>query len=285
MMEQKLSGNKVKLIALDMDGTLLDSNKDLSERNLEALNLAIKQGIKIIPSTGRPASGLPQKLLANPHIRYSICSNGAAIIDLKDKVVIHRKSLSRGMSLFLMDLLDDFDVHIDIFADGGITTEERSMRILGEFIIPPNMLPYIAETRNTVKDLKDYIRNNAEHIEKINLFFKTMAHRTKAIELLGGVAGIAVTSSLEVNLEINNIEADKGYGLIWLSEYLDISSKETMAIGDSSNDESMLKNAGIAVAMKNSTKDILALADYITSTNDEDGVAEAIEKFINIKES
>lgn len=285
MMEPKLSGRKVKLIALDMDGTLLDSKKDLSERNLEALNLAIKKGIKIIPSTGRPAAGLPQKLLANPHIRYSICSNGAAIIDLKNKVVIHRKSLSKGITLFLIDLLGAFDVHIDIFSDGGITTEERNMRRLGEFIIPPNMLPYIAETRNTVKDLKDYIKNGAEHIEKINLFFKSIAHRTKVMELLGGVAGIEVTSSLLVNLEINNKEANKGYGLRWLSEYLDISSKETMAIGDSSNDESMLKSAGIAVAMKNSTESIKTMADYITASNDEDGVAEAIEKLINRKES
>ena len=285
MMEQKLSGNKIKLIALDMDGTLLDSNKDLSERNLEALNLAIKKGIKIIPSTGRPAAGLPQKLLSNPHIRYSICSNGAAIIDLKNKAVIHRKSLSRGMTLFLIDLLGDFDVHVDIFADGGITTEEGNMRRLGEFIIPPNMLPYIAETRTTVKDLKSYVKDEAEHIEKVNLFFKSIAHRTKVTELLGGVAGIAITSSLQVNLEINNIEANKGYGLRWLSEYLDISSKETMAIGDSSNDESMLRTAGIAVAMKNSTDDIIALADYITDSNDEDGVEKAIKKFINEKES
>ncbi len=280
MMEQKLNGKKIKLIALDMDGTLLNSCKSLTHRNYEAIDQAIKRGIHVIPATGRPISGLPEKLVSHPKIQYAICSNGAAIVNLDSKRAIYNCSVTKEMAISIIELLSPLDIMIDIFADGKITTEAKNMKRLEDFIIPSNMLPYILDTRYTVEDIKEYIKNGAENIEKINMFFRDEIQRRKVIAELSDYPNILLSSALGVNLEVNNAKANKGHGIQWLSQYLKIDMEETMACGDSSNDESMLRTVGLAVAMGNSTVDIKSIADYITGTNDEDGVAEAIEAFI-----
>jgi Cof subfamily protein (haloacid dehalogenase superfamily) len=244
------------------------------------LNRALEKNINIVPATGRPLSGLPKELMSNNRIRYAICSNGASIMDIKTNEVIHHCILPKEKVISIVDMLSIIDPILDIFADGKIITEKRNFKRIDEFLIPDNMKRYIYDTRITVDNIIEYVNENVEHIEKINLFFRDIDQRKQVREKLDRIDGIAITSSLNNNMEVNNEKASKGEALLWLSSYLKLSKDQVMACGDSENDLSMLKSAGLGVAMGNASDEIKLIADYISSSNDEDGVAKAIEKYI-----
>lgn len=280
MMEPKQSGKNIRLVAVDLDGTLLSNDKTLSVMNEQVLNKAMKQGIIIVPATGRPATGLPKVLLENENIKYAICSNGATIMDLREKKAMFHCNLKQEIAIQIIETLRSLDPILDIFAEGKIFTEQRNMERLDNFLIPSNMISYIYETRNCVDDILDFIQSNELHIEKINLFFQNLDLRHKVEERLENISGISITSSLNNNMEINHMNANKGYGLKWLARYLGLHMEHVMACGDSNNDIEMLNAAGLAIAMGNGTDAIKRIADNVTLSNEESGVAVAIEKYI-----
>lgn len=280
MMEPKQSGKNIRLVAVDLDGTLLSNDKTLSVMNEQVLNKAMKQGIIIAPATGRPATGLPKVLLENENIKYAICSNGATIMDLREKKAMFHCNLKQEIAIQIIETLRSLDPILDIFAEGKIFTEQRNMERLDNFLIPSNMISYIYETRNCVDDILDFIQSNELHIEKINLFFQNLDLRHKVEERLENISGISITSSLNNNMEINHMNANKGYGLKWLARYLGLHMEHVMACGDSNNDIEMLNAAGLAIAMENGTDAIKRIADNVTLSNEESGVAVAIEKYI-----
>lgn len=280
MMEPKQSGKNIRLVAVDLDGTLLSNDKTLSVKNEQVLNKAIKQGVIIVPSTGRPATGLPKVLLENENIKYAICSNGATVMDLREKKVMFHCDLKKEIAIKIIETLRFLDPILDIFAEGKIFTEQRNMERLDNFLIPSNMIPYIYETRNCVDDILNFIQSNELHIEKINLFFQNLDSRHKVEERLENILGISITSSLNNNMEINHMNANKGYGLRRLARYLGLHMEHVMACGDSTNDIEMLDAAGLAIAMENGTDAIKRIADNVTLSNEESGVAVAIEKYI-----
>lgn len=279
-MEQKQNGKKILLVAIDMDGTLLSNDKTLSEKNMNAIDLAIKKGVIIVPATGRPMTGLPKALLENNNILYAICSNGAAVMDLKDKKVIFHSYLKKETIIGVIELLRPLDIILDIFADGKIFTEYKNMKMLDKYLIPANMIQYIYDTRTCVDDILEFAKSVQLNIEKINIFFRNMDTRSQAEEMLKNISEIFVTSSLNNNLEVNSINANKGCGLKRLSEYLGINMDQVMAMGDSDNDMDMLKAAGLAIAMENGTEDVKNIADHVTLSNEHSGAAAAIEKYV-----
>ena len=135
-------------------------------------------------------------------------------------------------------------------------------------------------TRDQVEDEIALVRDGQLSVEKINVFTADRKLRAMLWERLEGFEGLAVTSSLEYNLEINAAAATKGNGLLCLAEYLGLKPEQTMAFGDGSNDLSMIQAAGLGVAMENAMEILKQQADYITGSNQEDGVASAIEHFI-----
>ncbi len=280
MTEQKPNGRRIRLVALDMDGTLLAGDKTLSLVNKNAINRAIKEGIYIIPATGRPLAGLPEKLLENPGIKYAICSNGASILDIKKKEIIYRRDLKKETVLKIIENLRSFDIMPDIFAEGKIMAENRNMKRLSEFLIPPDMLSYIRDTRTCVDSIFQYAQETGDHIEKINLFFKSLEQRKIVEGRLREISGLTLTCSLNQNLEINDKGVNKGEGLKWLTGHLGLSMEQVMACGDSDNDIDMLKAAGLSVAMGNGSDAIKKMADVVTLSNEEDGVYYAMEKYI-----
>ena len=279
-MELKQSGRNIRLVAIDMDGTLLSNDKTLSVRNEQVINKVLNRGIFIVPATGRPVTGLPKVLLDNKSILYAICSNGAAIMDLNKNKVIFHCYLKQNITLQIIEALRPFDPILDIFAEGKIFTEQRNMKRLDNFLIPSNMIPYIYKTRTCVDDISDFLQLNELHIEKVNLFFQNLDLRHQVGEILKNISGISITSSLNNNMEINHMNANKGFALKWLASYLGLHMKQVMALGDSNNDMEMLNVAGLAIAMENGTDDIKRIADNVTSSNQESGVAVAIEKYV-----
>lgn len=201
-------------------------------------------------------------------------------MNLREMKVIYQNYLKTEMAIQLIKMLSPLDIIMDVFADGKIFTEYRNLKRLDKFMIPANMIKYIYNTRTCTEDIINLLQTNQLHIEKINMFFQNMDIRNKTEEMLKKVPEISVTSSLNSNMEINNNNANKGSGLRWLTKHLNLQMNQVMALGDSDNDMDMLKAAGLAVAMENGTAAIKSIADYVTLSNEENGVSEAIRMVI-----
>lgn len=270
----------VKLVAFDLDGTLLDSKKNISFRNLKALEDCAGRGIHIVPATGRTILGVPEAVKNLPGVRYAITLNGGVILDLRKPAVIDEQKLNSGVTLEILDIVSKYHVMYDAYIEGIGITESKFYDHLDDYDIPEEIQKLVRITRQMVPEIKAYIKERAVPVEKINLYFNDYREREEVRRIIGARKDVIVSSSMENNLEINAIGATKGEGLMRLVSYLGLTMAETMACGDGENDFNMIQMAGIGVAMKNSDDRLKLLADYVTDHNDEDGVARAIERFV-----
>lgn len=270
----------IKLIALDLDGTLLNSQKHLSPGNKEALRICAAQGIQIVPTTGRTVSGIPEELRAIPGIRYAITTNGAVIEDMKEEKALDTRMIPWEQAVEILRIVDHFRVMYDPYIDRRGITERRFYDHLSEYGLGDELQEMVRKTRDVHDNIIDYVEKSKKPVEKINLFFPEKEERTRARKVLETCEDLLITSSMPLNLELNAPGATKGAAITRLAAHLGLSQEQTMAMGDGENDFSMILAAGIGVAMRNGRPDLLKAADYITDTNDEDGVAAAIYHFV-----
>ena len=270
----------IKLIALDLDGTLLDSKKQLSEANRKALTECIQNGILIVPCTGRTADGIPSEIKDIDGIRYAIATNGAVIHDLKEGAVLDTRMLTWEKAMELLEFVDNYPVMYDPYIEGRGITEPKFFENLSDYCLTDALQDLVKKTRDLHPSIIDYVRNTRKPVEKINLFFPDMEGRARLRAELNKQADILVTSSISNNLEINALGASKGEAIHRLADLLGIDRAQTMAIGDGENDFTMIRMAGVGVAMKNASEELQAEANYVTETNDDDGVAAAIYRLV-----
>lgn len=270
----------IKLIALDLDGTLLDSKKNLSARNKEIIVECLKRGIYIVPNTGRTVIGIPGEILSIPGIRYAITTNGAVILDLQEDHVIDSRKLTTQKALELLLLADQQQAMYDCYIEGRGVSESKFLDHLDRYRISPELKDLVQKTRDLVPSILEYVKSYEGQIEKVNMFFADESERLEMRKKLAEVSDIIVSSSMPNNLEINAVGATKGEGILRLAEYLGLKPEQTMAFGDGENDFNMIQMAGCGVVMDNGDPELKKYADYITTSNDQDGVAEAIEKLV-----
>ncbi len=271
---------EIKLIALDLDGTLLDSQKRLSYRNETVLKECIRKGIWVVPCTGRIWGGVPEFLRDFPGIRYAITTNGAIIEDVKDQVILDAHKMSCELAMDILLMARQFHTMYDVYIGGHGYGEERFMDHMEEYGISPLLQKMVRSTRVAVPDVRAQIEKLGQPVEKINYFFGDMAERIRARDALNARGDVIVSSSFSNNLEINAQGATKGEAILRLAAHLGLEPEKTMGIGDGGNDVTMVKMAGIGVAMGNAEDSLKEIADYVTLTNDEDGVAAAIERLV-----
>lgn len=270
----------IGLIALDLDGTLLDSHKCLSERNRQALLRCAQMGIQIVPATGRAVDGIVSSVRELPGVNYAITTNGAAVADVANGRSLKRCTLSNDKALEIIDIIKTYNVMYDPYVEGRGISQPEFIEHMEEYGLSPVMQSMVLATRDVVPDIYRHVAECRKDVEKINIYVSNLEDREPLREKLSGVEGIVISSSLYNNLEINAEGATKGNALMWLAEYLGINCSKTMAFGDGENDITMLKAAGIGVAMENGLEEAKSAADEITLTNDKDGVAIAIERII-----
>lgn len=271
---------QIRLIAFDLDGTLLDDQKRLSENNIQALTECVRQGIQIVPATGRPADGIPKELRSIPGLRYAITTNGGAVMDLETGERLSQCVLSNEQALHILDIVKEYHVMYDPYVQGRGITQSSFFNHMDEFGISPEVQMLVRATRDVVPDIYQYMVETRNCAEKINVFLADLSDRDILRERLASVSGLAISSSMYNNLEINAQGATKGNALLWLADYLGIPREETMAFGDGENDIAMLTAAGTGVAMGNASEQIRKAADEVTLTNDQDGVAAAIRAWV-----
>lgn len=272
---------EIRLIAFDLDGTLLDDEKKLPERNRRALEACADRGIFLVPCTGRNKSGIPPEILTLRGIRYAVTLNGAGIEDLAAGENLGRCLLNSETALAIMDMAEEYPrIMYDAYIDGSGISEERFYDHLEDFAILPRIQELIRRTRRKVPDIREYIRSTNCSVDKVNMYFSDLKERELMRQHLMRFHDIFVSSSVYNNLEINGEGAEKGAAILRLAERLGVDRSEVMAFGDGENDYSMIEKAGIGVVMANGEERLKAAADYMTATNNESGVALALEKLI-----
>ena len=264
--------SKIKLVAMDLDNTLLDSNKQISEHTKEVLKEAIRQGVYIVPATGRIFKAIPEFLRNIEGVRYAVCCNGATVYDQYEEKIIYTNHLSVDVTLELFRILEKYHSTHDIYQNGQGYMEKRYLDHLSEYNVSGHLLKLVNDTRLPVDDLKKHLKENPLGIEKINAFFDNMKERSAAIKELTEKNIASVSSALDNNIELNQFGCDKGDGLKHLAKCLGLTMDEVMACGDAGNDTMMIKAAGTGVVMGNGREELKAI--------DEDGVAYAIEKLV-----
>ena len=270
----------IKLIALDLDGTLLNMEKKVPQGNYQALNECEKAGIQSVPATGRGVGGIPPMIRELPGANYAITTNGAVVADLKNNKAIKTCGLSNEMIQRILNIAKKYHSATDPFIDGRAITEPASIDHMDEFGLSPEMQKLIRDTREVVPNVMENVKTTGAEAEKVNIFMADLEEREVLRKELMAIPELSISSSMYNNLEVNAKGADKGSALLWLADYLGIDREETMSFGDGENDIPMIQAAGIGVAMENALDTVKAAADMITLKNDEDGVAAAIRKII-----
>lgn len=273
-------GWNIRLVALDLDGTLFNSQKIITPRTLAALRAALEQGVTVVPATGRPARGVPQELLALPGLRYALTSNGARVWDLARNAPVAEFLMEKRPTAEVLRILAEYDCTGDLLIDGHRVSAASQMDRMERYA-PPAMLNYMRASGTVVEDIQAYLEASPCLPEKVTSVFADNAQRAEAwrrIDALG--LGLEISSSLERNLEVNGPGVTKGKGLTALAGHLGLERGQLMACGDSGNDLAMLRAAGLGVAMGNAEPAVKQAAVWVTASNDEDGVALAVERFV-----
>lgn len=274
---------KYKLIAFDMDGTLLDDAKQIPQRNIDALFAAAERGCLIVPATGRMYSGLPP-VLHDERLRYHILINGALVYDSRKQQIIHEGNIPYAQAAALCRWLDELPVIYDCYIDNeGFMQANMHDGAEPFFEKSRNMYRYVMDTRTRVDRLADYMEQRKAPIQKMQIYFRPWQEDLRS-ELMEKIPkefeGFAATSSLPNNIELNSVEAGKDTGLAKLCAALGIDIKESLVFGDGSNDLGIIKAAGLGVAMENGEEHVKKAADAIAKSNNEAGVALFIEELI-----
>ncbi len=277
------SAKQIRLITLDLDGTLLNSDKQLTERNRRALYAAAKAGIAVVPATGRFYKGMPEVVRSLPFIRYCIIVNGAQVVDITTGEIIYSADIATEDAIAFFSYLDTLPVIYDCYIDGWGYMTGSMQELAGDYISNIHSLKMVRELRKPVPELKAYIRDGGYRLQKMQLFTKNdVPYRDRLVEeLTAKYPQYSVTTSLPNNIEINSRDADKGLALTALAKHLGLKNAQAMAFGDGLNDVAMLRAAGYGVAMGGGHPAALAAADICTADCDSDGVALVIEEMLN----
>ncbi len=278
--------NAVKLIALDLDGTLFNSQSQISAHNIDTIKKANEAGATVVISTGRPYSGLPFEQLKGSGIRFAITTNGSAIYEIESGKCLFEEAMDEDIILPILDFLLTKDIHMDAFIGGKGYTPVQCVAAGQKLANPPALKHYILNTRVRVDNLPLFIHENHLKVQKMTLNFypegDIFKDREEVRKYLESNPAVTTVSGGYNNLEFTRADVNKGVGLQKMAQLLDIPVAQTMAVGDTENDLAIIRAAGFGVAMGNATAAVKSAADYITTSNDEDGVAAAIAHFLRL---
>ena len=275
----------IKLVALDLDGTLFDNSSRISKRNLTAIRSITDTGIHVVISTGRPFEGIPFDQIKGTGINYAITANGSGIYEISTGKCLYENAMDEELVTPILNFLLTRDIHMDAFIGGKGYTPIQCVETAQKLTVPSSIKNYIITTRTRLDNILQFIHENQLKVQKMTLNFYpaadgTLIDRETVRKFLVSNPSITTVCGGYNNLEFTRADANKGVGLRKLAETLGVNPDATMAIGDTENDLAIIEAAGIGVAMGNATDAVKARADYVTTTNTKDGVAAAIEHFI-----
>lgn len=287
-----------KLVAIDLDGTLLNTYGQVSADNKVALKKLMQKGMQVILASGRSTTSV--KNIANDLGvgDYIICGNGSLIYDLKKEEIIYDKFIDKKKVLQIIQICEQNSIYYNIYTENMVIAKSLNNNVL--FYHQENASkPENKKTNiNLVQDIYQYIQQvQGENVLKItisdsnNIIFNGIIRKLRQIKNIDvlDVAHMSrkvIKSGTEDVLveyfytEITSKNVDKWCAIEYLMDKMNIKKEEVMTIGDNVNDKLMIENAGLGVAMGNSAPYIKEIADKVVGTNNENGVAEAVENLL-----
>ncbi len=266
-----------KIIASDLDGTLLNNNAEVSAENLAAIDRVLQKGVVFVPCTGRTYSEIPKNILAIPSCRYVIHSNGAVVYDRETGHRI-QKCISGKDARTAIDIFTSYDVHItyrkggECFVDARYQNEESFEKynvIEAHQVVIRDFAVLLSEFDSHLQKVED--------VEVFSIFFRKYEDKIRCRERIEQTGTMKAVEVSEYNLEIMNIEAGKGNALYSLADMLGVPREATIGVGDSDNDSSLISAAGLGLAVSNGCEALLKIADEKICSNEEH-IVDYIEK-------
>lgn len=288
----------IKLMASDMDGTLLNKDHIVGPENIKAIKEAQAHGVEVLVATGRSYHEAMIPLKQAGIVCPVIAVNGAEVRDESGKQLLV-KGIGKDMAKHTAKQLEALDIYFEVYTDQGTFTndKEQGIQLLVDIFLttnPDTPLPHVHTEANNrydeghievVEGYECIFNDQTQTVFKFLAFSSNPHSLEQARKILEKLDGLAISSSGKENLEITSLHAQKGLALEWYCEQKGISLKDVMAIGDNYNDLSMMEKAGYAVAMGNAPDDIKQQCAHLTATNREDGVAKAIQQLIMVPSS
>lgn len=261
----------IQLLAVDMDGTCLNDKKRISDATLSALRRASEAGITVVPTTGRALQCLPFQLHDEHFFRYVISSNGACATDLETNQPLFNAEIPYGEVLDLLHQCRKLKLGVSVHVNHQFLLQGELLSLLGR-------LGYGKDAENTVcvKDIAEFLEREEADVEEIQLFFVSRHAKDKLRRLLEHYPQLAQAWT-DRYVELYSPMASKGNALAALAEHLGIPRAQVGCIGDAENDLSMFASSGMRYAMGNAIPRLKERADMLLPSNNDDGVARAIE--------
>lgn len=286
-----------KLIAIDLDGTLLNSYGEISKANKEAIQYALNKDVEVVLASGRDTDIMKKISMDLGIKKYLVTGNGASIYSIEQEENIYENFLEKKKALKIIDICKTNSIFFNVYTDNGIITETINFNVK-VFNSENNAKPIEKQTNIEIVDnVYDYVKNNHFNILKIIICDEDKIIFNRILEKLSKVNNVDVLEiehmskkiikdgTNDVNIEyfyteVSNKDANKWEAIQYLINRLNISKEQVMCIGDNQNDKKMIENAGLGVSMKKSALASIGIGDYITDDNNSDGVAKAIYQFI-----
>lgn len=268
-----------KLIAFDMDGTLLNSNKQISKKTQEAIARTVAHNKIVILNTGRNPAELEEFYDILPGVRYLNCISGALVYDLKEKKALYQKSFDEDILKKLLEIAVKEDNFIHFLTEKSFVQKGKVER-MKEYHMGIYQEMYERVTIQKDNLVKFYL-DNPFPVYKLNLYHQTPESRERTYKRIQEAhLDVEMALAEETSLEITCKNINKGNGLKHLCQVLNLPIEQTIVVGDAGNDVEALKVAGLAVVMDNAIDEIKQYGDVIVSDCDHDGCKEAIEKYL-----
>ena len=269
-----------KLVAVDLDGTLLNEEKKISKENLKYIKLAIEKGVKFVLCSGRIPYALRSFKEIIPGNEALICCNGGEIIN-EEGQCIYKNMLSQEEASKAIEILRERATSYHFYFEDALCTEnvERAMNFQKFF--NAKIVKSLQMEIRILPDAIKFINEKTEGTDKIVVIDGDYAYLEELRERIERELGLEVTKSDKNNIEIMKKGINKGAGLKILADYYNIPLEECIAIGNDENDITMIEAAGLGVAMENAHNKIKERANYVTENdNDHDGIAEVLKKYV-----
>lgn len=281
--EDRKQNQIVRLIASDLDGTLLTPEKQITPFTREILAEASRRGIHFVPCTGRPFDAVPQYVRELPGVAYVITSNGAAVYSVSGGRRIYERLLTGETVEKILQLPLQEEIAIEVLVEGVPYTEERYVEDPARFGATEYGIRYIRETRRGLADIRSFLYEHRAQADGINFICADPALREQLAGMLRKQCrDITLTSSVPHLIEVSHRQSDKGQTLLWLLEHLKLSPEEAMTFGDAENDIPMLRAVRYGIAMENAAEHCKEAAFAVTGSNTEDGVARKIQEMLEL---
>lgn len=278
-----MSAEKIKLLALDLDGTVLTDENTLAPAVKRSIETAVKSGIEVVAASGRPYGSMPKSVLEIEGLNYSITSNGAAVYDRSGKR-IYASLLKEDDVLKLLETTQEYDIIFEAFINGLTYTDRRYVENPEKYGCSKAYIDYVRASHGHVDDMKSFIFNHRAELDSVQYVCTDRAKREAVRERIAkNISGFFITSSSENFVEFMDRNATKGNAVKRLCADLGIPLSQTAACGNADNDADMIKQAGFGAAVKNASKMCLECADAVVPSNNDGGVAQLVEIILSAK--